>query len=90
MSETKEINFKLDIRPDIPFNGQHKLGGLHQSYAQAEVEGHEVMVSGGFGCGHSEVYVFIDGKRILSADSAPFLHALIKAAIEIHNANPNL
>lgn len=61
------------------------LGGLHADVITVEpcdeTLGKRVVVSSGLGYGHLDFYVSVDGKRVLVANSTPFLRALVDAAL---------
>lgn len=57
-------------------------GGLHQNVCSAEVLGARVEVSTGFGLGHTQAYVSVNGRRVLSVDLEPLLRGLIDTALE--------
>lgn len=54
---------------------------LHTGIASCEVGGKVLQISGGFGLGHTELYVSVDGKRQLQVDARPLLDALITRAL---------
>ena len=78
----KTITVKLPILP------ARKLGGFHQEVASAELVGSRAVVSAGFGLGNTQMYVAINGKRVLSVDAAPLLRALIDAAVAAKKKEP--
>jgi len=73
----KAITVRLPVVP------HDELRGFHQTICTAEFgDGGEAEVSGGLGLGHTEIYVAIDGKRVLAVDCMPMFKALIDAALK--------
>ena len=65
----------------LPVIEGRTLGGLHQEICTAEGDFGVITLSGGFGLGHSEIYADLNGKRILTVDSAPVLRGIIEEAL---------
>lgn len=77
MKETLRVG--LNIRK----SGKRDLGRFHMEVCKATTkEGSVVEVSSGYGCGHTDIYVAKDGKRVLVVDTEPMLRALIELALE--------
>jgi hypothetical protein len=73
----KNVQVRLPVLPT------DRLGGFHQDVATAKFpDGTTAVVSAGFGCGSSEMYVSIGGKRRLAVDASPLIRALIDAAVD--------
>ena len=66
--------------PILPTGG---IGGFHQEIVSAEVGDDTVVVSGGFGLGHTEMYVAVNGERRLTVDTKPMLRALIDTVLDV-------
>ena len=75
------LTLKIDVEP-YPKG----LGGLHSELASTEADGHEIVISGGFGLASSRIYVSVDGKRVLQTDSTPYLILLAQKALELFKA----
>lgn len=60
-----------------------RLGGFHQVVCSATADdGRKVEISSGFGLGNCDLYLSVDGRRVLALDTAPMLHGLIELALE--------
>ena len=73
---------KDSISVELPLKDAQKLGSFHVGVCFAEVEGAKVEVSVGYGCGHTDMYVAVDGKRYVVVDTSPLLSAVIDLAID--------
>lgn len=69
------------IDVSLPIHSSYEIGGLHQEIARTEVDGAKVIVSCGYGCGHTMIYVSVDGRRKLTVDTTPMLRTLVEAAL---------
>ena len=76
-----ELKVKLEY--DVP--KLEDIGRFHQEVATVEpcdqTQNKRVVISSGFGCGHTDFYVSVNGKRIIVMKSQPFLTALVDAAL---------
>ncbi len=69
------------IEVSLPIHSSYGIGGLHQEMASTEVDGAKVIVSSGYGLGHTMIYVSVDGVRRLTVDTEPMLRTLVDAAL---------
>lgn len=66
----------------LPIKSSEGLGGFHQELCAADFpNGDKVKVSAGFGLGSTEMYVSLNGKRVLTVDGEPLLRALIDRVV---------
>lgn len=71
------------ITVKLPVYPEKTIGGFHANMVTADfADGSQAVVSSGFGLGNTDMYVSIDGKRMIAVDARPLLTALIDAAVD--------
>lgn len=81
MKDTMRVSLNLTRPP------KGTLGGFHMEVCKATTkDGTVVEVSSGYGCGHTDLYVARDGKRVLVVDTEPMLRALIELVLDEEEA----
>lgn len=64
-------------------NTKGRIGGFHQKVCSTKSDGHEVVVSSGFACGNLDLYVSIDGKRVIDVSCEPLILQAIDKALDM-------
>jgi len=78
-----KINVELELQSEAKNqkSGRVKFGGLHSDIATITMDEKKIVISSGFGCGHTDIYLAVDGRRVGTVSGRPLLEALAESAL---------